>query len=333
MIDLNTFFHKQLPLWPLAQANYDNQAQALVKDIFLAPHERIRLLCLPARIASSSAKITAKGEVDRPCFLCSHRLPPEQMKLDVGDFHILVNPFPVFPQHFTLPSKQHRRQAILPVKEDFYHFLMEVSEDFVIFFNAALCGASAPDHLHFQMGQKALMPLQADGIDSRHLYPVLTYPQVQVYELQEYSRQAWLIKSTDSQFSALALEGLCQAFEESESSRADEAGHYAQGASSLAQDKINVIAWRDDGIISTLVFPRAAHRPSCFFAENEQDRIVSSPASVEMMGYYIFPRQEDFHKADAELLRRIYSEVSLSPERVRVVSNIFSEHFSVERFG
>ena len=125
MIDLRSFFEAQLPCWPLAKANYDNLEQALFKDVYLSEHERIRLVCLPARIASSSAKITAKGEVDRPCFLCSHRLPAEQRHLDFGACDILVNPFPVFKQHFTVPSKAHQRQSFLQEWPSFYRLLEE----------------------------------------------------------------------------------------------------------------------------------------------------------------------------------------------------------------
>ena len=327
MLDLKEFIDNQLSCWPLAKANYDNLEQAIFKDVYLSESERIRLVCLPARIASSSARITAKGQVDRPCFLCSHRLPSEQKALDYGDFHILVNPFPVFTQHFTLPSKQHRRQAILPVKEVFFQVLQDIDDSFVLFFNGALCGASAPDHLHFQIGQKNRMPLQADGIESRHLYPIVESKQVNVYELQDFSRQAWIIKSTDVQASAFWLESICQAFAQIEGGKAKVGGkaQFAADPDFEAQDKINVVAWREKDMLTTIIFPRAAHRPSCYFTEDEEHRIVTSPASVEMMGYYILPRQEDFVKADAELLREIYTEVSLSPERTRAISEAITK--------
>ncbi len=310
MIDLNSFFQKQLAAWPLAKANYDNREKALYKDVYLTEHERIRLVCLPARIASSSAKITAKGEVDRPCFLCRHRLPTEQTALNYGDFHLLVNPFPVFAQHFTIPTQAHQPQALLAKSETFYRLLDDIAEDYLIFFNGALCGASAPDHLHFQMGEKGVMPLQTDGLFSKNLRLLTGDSFAEIFELQGYTRQYWFIRSKDNEAAIAALHKILQAF--------------AQVEKVDAEAMVNVAAWREGTEKMTLVFPRAAHRPSCFFSEDEQVRMVTSPASVEMMGYYIFPREEDFHKADAEVLRQIYREVSLSPERMHAISKILA---------
>lgn len=312
MIDLRLFFEAQLPCWPLAKANYDNLEQALFKDVYLSEHERIRLVCLPARIASSSARITAKGEVDRPCFLCSHRLPAEQRHLDFGACDILVNPFPVFKQHFTVPSKAHQRQSFLKEWPSFYRLLEEIPQDYVVFFNGALCGASAPDHLHFQIGQKEVMPLQSDGFAAEHLQLVQEKKRIGLYRLKHYHRQAFLLKTSLSETSREnnlfeTIQDLLQAF--------------GQVGQIQAEDHINVVAWKDGQNLMMLIFPRAAHRPACFYADDESQRFITSPASVEMMGYYIFPRQEDFHKADAQTLIQIYKDVCLSEEKMDLISS------------
>lgn len=301
MIDLAHFFSQQLPVWPLAQANYRNLEQALYKDVYLSAHERIRLVCLPARIASSSAKITAKGEVDRPCFLCSHRLPPEQQHLDFGACDILVNPFPVFAEHYTVPSKQHQKQSLLHLWPEFYRLLKEMPSDYVLFFNGACCGASAPDHLHFQIGQKNCMPLQCDSIAPEHLQLIRQEAGCKLYRLQDYHRQAWLFDEDGEEAIFPLLQQVLQAFGECKSLE-------------TAEDHINVVAWQEGSCRRLILFPRAAHRPQCFYAEDESRKMITSPASVEMMAYYIFPRPEDFHKADAQALKEIYHDVCLSPE-------------------
>ncbi len=307
-LDLLPFFQAQLADWPLARANYDNLKQALFKDVYPSPYERIRLVCLPARIASSSAKITAKGQVDRPCFLCSHRLPAEQRAYDYGSCNILVNPFPVFSEHYTVPAKQHQDQSLMNEWPVFYRLLCQLDEKYLVFYNGGRCGASAPDHLHFQLGLKNVMPLQADGMDSAHLQALLREGQVRLYRLEGYTRKAWVLEGpADASQEAgqemrTIMQGLLSAF-----------GRQLQEPQA-AEQLVNVVGWREAGQLRIVVFPRAAHRPHHFYSQDEAERLVTSPASVEMMGYYIFPRQEDFHKVTAETLRQIYQEVSLSTE-------------------
>lgn len=309
MIDLHAFHQQQLASWPLAQANYQNLEQALYKDIYLSDFERIRLVCLPARIASSSAKITAKGQVDRPCFLCSHRLPAEQEHLDFDACDILVNPFPVFAEHFTVPSKAHQRQSFLREWPSFYRLLKEIPQDYLVFFNGACCGASAPDHLHFQIGQKNIMPLQMDTMAAEHLSLLSDKEGLRLYRLAHYHRQAWLIRS---QTSSEKLQALVQQILQA----------HADVWQKEAEDHINVVAWSENDEQVLMIFPRAAHRPQCFFSEDETQRMITSPASVEMMGYYIFPRQEDFHKADAQAMKSIYQDVCPDAESMDKISQI-----------
>lgn len=304
MIDLHAFFSQQLPQWPLAQANYNNLKQALIKDVYLSDFERIRLVCLPARIASSSAKITAKGEVDRPCFLCSHRLPAEQQHMDFDHCDILVNPFPVFEEHFTMPSKKHQDQSLIDEWPSFYRLLQEIPQDYVVFFNGACCGASAPDHLHFQIGLKDVMPLQMDTFASENLSFIKHYENCDLYRLQHYHRQACLIRASENATQENVL-GVIKLFLQAFASIC----HLED-----AEKHINVVAWKEGKESLLLIFPRAAHRPQCFYNEDENQRMITSPASVEMMGYYIFPRAEDFHKADTAALKDIYRDVCLSQE-------------------
>lgn len=306
------FFERQLAVWPLARQNYESQRQAQSRDMWFGSHCRIRLICLPARIGSSSARITAKGEVDRPCFLCSHRLPPEQQALPLPgteDFHLLVNPFPVFPQHYTIPAVCHRPQALLSELDLMFSLAREM-DDLVVFYNGGRCGASAPDHQHFQAGSKGFMPLQSD-------YPawkdqgsrlLLQTVESRVYVLKDMLRTGWLIESSTGAAAVRQIRSLI--------------GLFGQQVGEDSPDSlVNLLVWydREQEGFAALLFPRRQHRPSCFYAQGAQQRITS-PASVEMSGYYIFPRSSDYEQISPEELARIYTEVCLSEKDIEAIS-------------
>ena len=358
------FFEEQIAEWPLAAANYESQHRAVWKDFFYDADEqpvpsavpggcRIRVVCLPERIGSSSARITAKGQVDRPCFLCPHRLPPEQRGLPLpsaeslslqkpsaeslslkktsaetlseenssgavgetpsnADFQLLVNPFPVFPHHFTLPLLQHRPQALLEHLEWLLRLAGRMT-DSVLFYNGGLCGASAPDHLHFQAGDKGIMPLQADFALWRPFNAETLYERdgLRVSRLRHMLRQGWLVETCPAQDgptptssvekAALAIRSLIEDF--------GLAWQRQYGETIDAENKVNLLVWSQDGQYVCLLFPRRQHRPACYFSEGP-DHMVTSPASVEMGGYYILPRREDFEKATPQAVAAIYREVS-----------------------
>lgn len=307
MTAYDDFFQRQLRQWPLAQENYQSQAQASYRDVHYSDCCRIRLVCLPKRIGSSSAKLTAKGEVNRPCFLCAHRLPPEQISLPYGEFSLLVNPFPVFPQHFTLAFSAHRRQSL----EGHWPVLFQLAEDmtdFVVFFNGSLCGASAPDHLHFQAGSKGLIPIQTDYPKWRTKACVELHREKNWswFRLDNMLRNAWLLEGSCSK----ELIRCCQQISQ----------QLGQCLQSEGDQHLNVLMWRENEQFVCLLFPRQCHRPSCFFAEGEAQRITS-PASVEMGGYYIFPRESDFERTTPDELAQIYAEVSLDLPRMKDIES------------
>jgi hypothetical protein len=76
---------------------------------------------------------------------------------------------------------------------------------------------------------------------------------------------------------------------------------------------INVIARFHDGRFLTLLFPRAKHRPKCYFAHGPS-RISISPAALEMAGLLVVADAEHFERVDEETALSIYEEVSLGEE-------------------
>lgn len=311
------FFQQQLAVWPLARQNYESQRLARYRDLWFGEWCRIRLICLPARIGSSSAKITAKGEVDRPCFLCNHRLPPEQQALPLpgtNDFRLLVNPFPVFPQHYTIPSVTHRPQALLSDLELMFSLAGEMS-DLVLFYNGGRCGASAPDHQHFQAGSKGLMPLQCDypGWKEKGVKLLGQTATCRIYELTDMLRTGWLIESDTAVAACRQIRTLVQLFGE-------------QIRDEDPESRVNLLVWYEstDKRFVALLFPRLQHRPACFYVEGSRQRITS-PASVEMSGYYIFPRCSDYEQITPEELIQIYADVCLPKKNIEAISARLSQ--------
>jgi ATP adenylyltransferase/5',5'''-P-1,P-4-tetraphosphate phosphorylase II len=326
MQDHRKLFEEQIASWPLAAENYRALKGVLSKTFFM-DGVRIQVQCNPARLTSSSADISREVIQERPCFLCAKNRPPEQTSLPFSEdrksttyqnnFLILVNPFPVFPKHFTIAG-EHLPQTI------HHHFspfldLARQMDDCVVFYNGPRCGASAPDHLHFQAGSKGLMPVEADFPEWRknHLSPISVQEKVQVSALKDFLRGGWLLESTDKTALTSAFECLLEMLETARQIPEEE-------------PMLNILGWFTDKKWFCVVFPRKAHRPTCYFREDES-RLLISPASVEMGGLVVAARPEDFERIQAEDLKEIYSDVSLSDMEVEKFSMLFSKKRASDR--
>lgn len=163
--DMNQTIHHlltgQLASWETARNNYAALSGVRVKELNVngIPY---KVQFNPARIVSSGAKVDAKSILERKCFLCPANLPPVQKGIPFGGhYNILVNPFPIFPRHLTVPELAHTPQRIATRFTDMLE-LAEALTDYTIFYNGPKCGASAPDHAHFQAGNKGFMPIEKD---------------------------------------------------------------------------------------------------------------------------------------------------------------------------
>lgn len=291
--------------WALAADNYQALSQALTKE-FILDGQRLRLQCNPKRLVSSAANISATAIQERPCFLCEKNRPAEQKGLAFEDFTILVNPFPVFQMHFTIVNG-HVPQRISGHFGVFLRLAREMN-DCVVFYNGPKCGASAPDHLHFQAGNKGAMPLEKDfDLWRNHAKSVFSVEGVELLELRGMLRGGWLLEGSDE----TALIGVFDRL----------VGVLGNGAD---EPLMNVLAWVSDTTWKVLVIPRKAHRPSCYFRENE-DKMLISPASVEMGGLVVAARLEDFERMVEGDLRTIFAEVSMSETEVSAQSAVFVE--------
>ena len=292
---LTDFFHNQLNQWKDVAKRFEELKGVQTREVGSALAQ-----FNPARLVSTGAKIDKATLAKRPCFLCEKNRPNEQIVLPFGnDFDILVNPFPILPVHFTIPSRHHQQQAIA---ENYVqiHRLLRVYPQLMVFYNGPKCGASAPDHLHFQAGTSGILPLQRDW---QRLYetslPLLKLNDAEgIYEIKDYVCPALAIVSHTEKHDVELFSRLYEALPLKE----DE-----------TEPMMNIVAWRNGEAFISVVFPREKHRPDCYSAEGEAQCLVS-PGSLDMAGLLILPRQSDFEGMTAELAKAILREVSLSDE-------------------
>ena len=302
---MNAFFESQLAEWEFARRNFEALRRIETKtfdlDGFL-----IRVQFNPARIVSSAAKVDAASVVARKCFLCSENQPPEQRGLPWGDgYRVLVNPYPIFARHFTIPAAEHVPQSIA----DRYGDMLALARCFdreVVFYNGPRCGASAPDHMHFQAGNKGFMPLEAE-VGRFATEKVLEASGAAAYAIRDYLRGGFVIRSADASAAAACFGKLYEALEVLPAD---------------AEPMMNVLTWYDSDGWTSCVFPRTKHRPACFYGEGATDLLVS-PASVDLAGVMIVPRKDDFVKITAENIRAIFNEVCIDDSALqRIVGKL-----------
>lgn len=280
---VHKLFEEQLKEWGLAAANYKALAQVKVKT-FEVGGCVYKVQFNPARITSSTAKVDPESIRERKCFLCPENLPPVQKGVPFKEhYRILVNPYPIFPRHLTIPDIRHVNQRILPRIDDMLD-LAEALDDYLIFYNGPKCGASAPDHAHFQAGSKGFLPIEKEW-----------------REIKDAPRATLVIESENKE-EVIAL--FKKVYHSMELKPGDD------------EPMMNVLAWYEDNKWIVCIFPRELHRPACYSAEGDKN-ILISPASVDLGGVFITPLEKDFDKITAEDIHGILSEVCISPEKFR----------------
>lgn len=287
----------QLSEWPLAAQNFTALSKVQSKDIDVRGIT-YRAQFNPARITSSAAKVDTKSIQERKCFLCADNRPKEQKGIRHGEYEILINPFPIFPRHLTIPDISHVDQKISGRISDMLE-LAELLSDYVIFYNGPKCGASAPDHMHFQAGNKGFMGIEED-VELLNKELIFTHNSASVYLLEDSPRNALVFRSSDI-------------------SDVEEAFNSVYELLPLHKDDIepmmNILAWFIEGEWVLVVLPRVKHRPSCYFEEGEA-KMTISPASVDLGGVFITPIESDFNRIDGHKIDEILSEVSMSKSEI-----------------
>ena len=298
---ISRFFNRQLEKWDDARHRFRDLKHVETKKL----SEEVRLQFNPARIMSTGAKIDKKTLGERPCFLCDKNRPKEQMSQQIDErFHLLVNPFPILPVHFTIPARKHQPQAIYKNYGEMHRFLSLHSE-LMVFYNGPKCGASAPDHLHFQAGTSGILPLQANWQRlSRNLTDIISLnDEEKIAVVRDFIVPAFVIISKSEE----SDETLFHRLYKSMPMRGDE-----------TEPMINIIAWRKEDEYISVVIPREKHRPEAYFAEGDA-QVMVSPGALDMSGLIITPREEDFHKLTEESATTILQECGISTEKMNSI--------------
>lgn len=307
---VENLFQCQTSSWELAKANYAALKQVRTKELNVngIPYQ---VQFNPARMLSSAAKVDRLSIQQRKCFLCVENRPKEQEGIEFQtEYHLLVNPFPIFPKHFTIPLRHHEPQHI---KRPYgFAALLDLAtylSGYVVLYNGPCCGASAPDHLHFQAGNRDFLPIVRHWEEQKGKLAI-TYRAAKLWQLNDVPRNALIIESNSCDDAIELFNSIycCLKMEPGEE-----------------EPRMNLLAWQDSDSDSenpnaptrwiVCITPRTQHRPTCYSAEGDANRLIS-PGAVDMGGVFITPQEKDFEKLTAEEVAAILREVCLPAEEV-----------------
>ena len=295
---INEMFSRELASHGRAFVNYQALSGVEVKDMTIDGFPA-KLFFNPARVRSVMADVSPEALQKRACFLCPDGVEEHQLTHNWDSptghtYYIRVNPFPIFSPHFTVSSSVHERQELLPHIESMLHLAKELPE-MTIFYNGPMCGASAPDHMHFQAVPRHSLPIE-DHFSTNYA-------------------NAILVQETDLQTHLAAVKNVLALGTIPE--EASQTGSLTAGASHAEEyePRWNIVSWYEPASspkFNTIIFFRKESRPQCFFAP-EEERILFSPATVEMAGIGIVANRESFDRLTPEKLRDIIREVADTP--------------------
>ena len=306
-------FERQLAVWQQARENYEALSHVAVKNFKLGDVP-VKVQFNPARIVSSAAKVDVKSIKERKCFLCGANRPQIQEGIPYHgkrrEYTVLVNPFPIFPRHLTIPDVEHVDQVIGCDGERFEDMLSlaELLDDFLIFYNGPKCGASAPDHMHFQGGNKGFLPLEYDyGILKKRL--IHSCCGASVYTVENYLKSVVAIEADNKEAAVNVFKRIYNSLVIKDGEK---------------EPMLNILAWSvgkgEERKYVSIIFMRDKHRPSHYFAEGDAN-ILLSPASVDMGGVFITPLEKDFAKISEKNLVEITDEVEIDDDLFCAIEN------------
>ncbi len=286
---LGQCLEQQLAVWPAAKQAFDNLEQVQTRVL---SSSGLALQHNPARIISTTAKVAPAQTTVRPCFLCKENRPVEQISFDAGDgFELLLNPYPILREHFCVVSREHRPQKFQDCYQKMLQIAGQLEPGYMIFYNGPRSGASAPDHLHMQIGRSEGIPL-LDKLRENEP-PAKDEP----ITIQPFGFPVIVIKGSDP----------------------SKLWDYISGMTVYDGDyepRMNVLSFNRDGQVITAIIPRSKHRPDCYYAQ--EGKILVSPGGIDMFGMVITPRKEDFESLTEKQVLDIYRQVTPQQPKIRV---------------
>ncbi|HSD64853.1 MAG TPA: DUF4922 domain-containing protein [Ignavibacteriaceae bacterium] len=296
---ISFLFNKQQKDWPLLQQGLEALSEVRSKKFIFDGYE-IRTQYNPGRINSTTANVSTESIKNRKCFLCAENLPEKQEGILYNDYYsILLNPYPIFPQHLTISSLDHKPQRIKNTFNDMIQLSKDLT-DFIIVYNGPESGASAPDHFHFQACKKDRMPVYNDYNNLKKKYgEEIRNNDVKVYGIDDGIRRIISIESPSSNDLIKTFRNIYDL--------------YSIISKSHVEPMMNILTFYDETEWKVIIFFRKKHRPDAYFRENEYNILVS-PASVDLGGVLITPLEKDFNKIDKETITQIFREVLIGKE-------------------
>lgn len=302
---INEFLEEQLAVWPMAADNFKALANVKVKDVDV-DGMHIKVQFNPARIVSSSAKVDAKSLKERKCFLCGENRPEVQIGIEWGEngkYIILINPFPIFPRHLTIPDQSHVDQLVVDRIKDMMDLAAELDE-YTVFYNGPKCGASAPDHMHFQAGNSDFLTIAQDIEDAELKTIAEEEGKATLALVDSLPLKVFVIDAKDHEAGARLFRRLYDAIPVPEGEK---------------EPMMNLLCYSTPIGERLVVIPRKRHRPS-FYGMETDDQMLMSPASVDMGGVFITPLEKDYVRVDADVIRKIYDELCLNTAEINEIA-------------
>lgn len=315
---LQKFIDRQLKNWTLAGTNHAALKKEVLTDVMNINDVEISIQFNPARMISTGAKIDKESIWKRPCFLCKENRPHEQKTFDsFEDYDILVNPYPVLPNHLTIPFTEHEPQMVTEPIEAFIKQFMMIPHSYAIFYNGALCGASAPDHLHYQAAPLKYIPLitfynsklcekvPIDRMEEKFKFEErdTDYLEANLYKVNHYLCPLFSLETNIDIRSLSMIQKLL---------------HNLPKHAGEAEPRFNMIAWRTVEMLTIIIIPRNKHRPDCYNAKGDKQLLIS-PGALDMAGILVAARKEDFDKIDEKQILQIFHECGLSEQETEEV--------------
>lgn len=301
----------QLSVWPLARANFRQLKTSAVREINLDGFTA-KLVNIPSRAISTKADTSAESLSRRPCFLCSKNRPVEQRVTFFEGakgkrYNIQVNPFPILPEHFVIPSLEHTPQSIWRRYVDMLR-LAKRRPGYTILYNGPKCGASAPDHFHFQAVPSGILPLEISVAGGEHLEYITSVREAELYAYRSFTTGIFVLKAATSKSMNRLFYRLLDC---------------ADVQAGDTEPRFNLITFRQDGRYVSVVIFRSRHRSDNYGNPDPSRCLTMSPGCVDMCGYFVTILKTDFAKMTPELLRELVSGVSISKdENERIVNRL-----------
>jgi hypothetical protein len=287
--EIEELFKRQARAWPHLAKGIEGLARAKTRLVRIDWFD-VFIRHIPHRVVSTTASVDRDSVAKRPCFLCAGNLPPEEegVRFD-EDFTIYCNPFPIVDRHLTIAHKEHISQRIANQFGTMLNLAAALPGYFVIY-NGPECGASAPDHMHFQAGSRGLLPIVKDTAGLTRV----TVPN--------YARNVFLFRARDR----CALIG--------QMDRAIDL--LAETTGKRVEPLVNIAVFHESGEWVTYLFPRGKHRPNVFHT----GELTVSPASIDLCGVFVVPLLHDFERITGDAIAAIFREVTLPDDQFREVA-------------